>query len=348
MHASFRLAALAAAAALSSVTAMAQTTRTAEGHWEGTMKAAGQDFPITVDLSKSPNGEWAGAFGIPDAGITDVPLSKLAVVGPAVRFEVTGIPGAPTFEGTLNADGNISGTFTADRKPAPLSLKRTGAARMLRPASVSRAFEGTWKGSLKLNDTTRHFVMKLSHAADGSATGTLTDADQGNRESPLTGIVQTGNALQFEVKTLSGTYRGILNESAKEIRGQWLQNGKSALLIFSPGTPNSPLSKAFQGTWQGEIDAGPGYKITLILKLGRASDGSATGTITNTETQAREVPLNSIVERDKAIEFTVSVLQASFHGTIDGAGTAISGSWTQEQLVENLPLTFKRRAPAAK
>jgi hypothetical protein len=114
----------------------------------------------------------------------------------------------------------------------------------------------------------------------------------------------------------------------------------------SPTSTNSTLSQAFEGTWRAMIDEGGEAKIELVLKLSRAADGSAAGTITNSEAKSKELPLSSIIQRDTGLQFEVGLLKASFRGTL--SGSAIAGTWSQEGLLNNMPLTFRRQAAAAK
>lgn len=355
MYPSFRLGALAAMTAALSMTAWAQASRTVNGHWQGALKNQGQDLTVVLDLTKNQKGEWIGTFGIPDVGIADLPVSGLAV-GPAdVRFTVTGFPGTPSYEGKIAADGNaINGTFTADKKPAALAFKRTGEAKVnLPPANskLSKTMEGAWQSTLDGGLTTKyHIVLKLGRAADGTATGTLTSVDRGNLESALTSIQQTGNTLRFEIRSLNGSYRGELNATGTEIKGEWKQAANVTPMVFRRGASataaNSALTKAFEGTWHGLLDQGKDFKIELVLKLSQAADGSATGTLANTDAKSRELPVSAIIQKGTSLQFEVGLLKASFEGTL--TGSTITGKWSQEGLLDNIPLTFKRQATAAK
>jgi fermentation-respiration switch protein FrsA (DUF1100 family) len=81
------------------------------GHWEGEIQLpnAGQ-LQVMVDLTPE-GGAWKGEIDIPSQGAKDLPLTGIAVNGPKVKFTIAGVPGNPTFDGTLE-NGEIRGSFT--------------------------------------------------------------------------------------------------------------------------------------------------------------------------------------------------------------------------------------------
>lgn len=92
------------------------------GHWEGAIEAPGQPLVVIVDLEES-DGTWSGTIDIPAQGASDLPLTGVSVDGETVRFTINGVPGEPTFEGTL-AGGEISGEFSQGPARLPFRLGR--------------------------------------------------------------------------------------------------------------------------------------------------------------------------------------------------------------------------------
>jgi CubicO group peptidase (beta-lactamase class C family) len=95
-----------------------------EGHWEGSIQLPGQELTIDVDLSRADDA-WTGDITIPAQGAKDLSLEQLAIGDVAVAFTITGVPGAPTFRGTLSEDGKtLTGDFTQAGQTFPFSLMR--------------------------------------------------------------------------------------------------------------------------------------------------------------------------------------------------------------------------------
>jgi CubicO group peptidase (beta-lactamase class C family) len=122
-----RSAALAALTLL--LTAGAVPARAAEaagpaGHWDGSIDIPGTKLAIDVDLSQE-GGAWKGDISIPLQNAKDLPLTNIRVEGATVDFEIQGIPGTPTFHGTLSADGGkIAGDFAQGGGKFPFELHR--------------------------------------------------------------------------------------------------------------------------------------------------------------------------------------------------------------------------------
>jgi hypothetical protein len=353
MNLPYRFTAFAFAAATLGFTGMAQqSSPTVSGHWQGSLKVGSQDLVIVVDLAKNAKGTWIGSFSMPELGATDIPVDQLTVGQTKVHFVVTATPGSPSFDGNLSADGNeLTGTFSDPQTKSPLTLRRVGTAHVKLPlpnTPLTKDFEGTWHATLGAGDSQIRMLLKLTRAPDGTATGTVVNVDQGNREVPLTSIQQKDKLLEFDIRSVAVRFHGTLNAAGGAVAGEWSQMSHSAALIFERGgfPPNSPLTKAFDGTWQATLDAGGEYKIVLALTLTRAADGTAAGTLKNTSEPGKELPLTAITLKNKSMEFSVQGLSATYSGTLNNAGTEITGTWTLAGTA--LPLTFKHLTAADK
>ncbi len=102
---------------------LAQTAEVA-GHWEGAIEAPTDSLVIMVDLEEV-DGAWSGTIDIPAQGANGLPLSDIGVDldSGAVRFSMSGVPGEPTFEGTL-AGAEIAGEFRQGPARLPFRLGR--------------------------------------------------------------------------------------------------------------------------------------------------------------------------------------------------------------------------------
>lgn len=96
----------------------------ANGLWEGALNAPSGILQVVVRLDRSAAQEWTGTIDIPAQGATALPLANIAVDGRSIRFSIAGVPGNPTFAGSLSEDGaSILGDFTQD--PAKLTFTLT-------------------------------------------------------------------------------------------------------------------------------------------------------------------------------------------------------------------------------
>ena len=109
---------------LATVMPLAAQAVDAAGHWEGSIETPGQALVVMVDLAED-DGAWTGTIDIPAQGANGLPLSDVSVDtdSGAVRFTMQGVPGEPTFEGTL-AGGEISGEFSQGLARFPFRLGR--------------------------------------------------------------------------------------------------------------------------------------------------------------------------------------------------------------------------------
>lgn len=102
-----------------------QEVSTLAGHWEGFIDIPGMRLEVLIDFGQKEDGSWEGKISIPAQKAKDVPLSPVIVVEKDVAFEIQGIPGKPTFKGTISDDGQgITGEFTQGDQTFPFSLSR--------------------------------------------------------------------------------------------------------------------------------------------------------------------------------------------------------------------------------
>jgi CubicO group peptidase (beta-lactamase class C family) len=98
------------------------------GHWEGKITLSpAAELGVLVDLAKPADGAWSGTIDIPMQGAKGLPLTAVTVEGAKASFEISGVPGKPTFKGILSPDGNtLSGDFSQSGQTFPFSLSRAG------------------------------------------------------------------------------------------------------------------------------------------------------------------------------------------------------------------------------
>lgn len=106
------------------------------GHWNGAIEIPGSPLAVTVDLA--PDGEgWQGNISIPAQGARDLPLAEITVDGSLVVFSISGVPGEPTFSGTLEG-ADLAGEFSQGGQRFGFKLTRSDTPAAL----ASSALEG--------------------------------------------------------------------------------------------------------------------------------------------------------------------------------------------------------------
>nr|MCU0254751.1 beta-lactamase family protein [Acidobacteriota bacterium] len=129
--------------ALSLAAGAAVPTAGPAGHWEGAIELPGTELGVVVDLAPGPGGAWRGEIDIPLQGAKDLALADVTVEGDAISFAIAGVPGAPTFSGTLSADGqSIAGQFVQAGANFPFQLSRKGEATLSGKKSAIQRLDG--------------------------------------------------------------------------------------------------------------------------------------------------------------------------------------------------------------
>ncbi len=197
------------------------------GHWSGAVEVPGTPLAMEVDLDKGPNG-WVGSVSIPAQNVTGIPLEAIAFTNGKCTFRLKGVPGDPTFSGTLSSDGKtMTGDFTQGPADVPFEFSRTGDPKIeeVKPSpEVSKNFAGTWEG--KLEGPGLRLILKISNEA-GNSKAVLISPDQGNAEIPISAIEQKESRLSVSAKSIGGKYEAEINKDGSELNGTWTQGGGS-------------------------------------------------------------------------------------------------------------------------
>jgi fermentation-respiration switch protein FrsA (DUF1100 family) len=97
------------------------------GAWEGAIRLPIGELSIRVELATRGEGDgWTGTIDIPQQGARGLTLNPVQVEGPRVRFTIQGVPGDPTFDGTVEGD-TLAGSFTQGDANLSFVLERTDA-----------------------------------------------------------------------------------------------------------------------------------------------------------------------------------------------------------------------------
>jgi len=114
-----------------------------------------------------------------------------------------------------------------------IGLLLVGAAPGLAAAQTSGAegtdrsrFVGDWVGTLTVGQTDLRVVFRLQTDAEGGLVGTMDSPDQGATDIPIGRILVDADTLRLEVPSIAGAYAGVIGDSARTMKGQWVQGGR--------------------------------------------------------------------------------------------------------------------------
>ncbi len=112
-----------------------------EGSWAGSIEIPGAALDLQVDLQYK-DGYWVGKIDIPAQGVKGLPLSNVSVTKTEATFSIGGVPGNPTFHGTLS-EGALAGEFKQGGQSIPVRLGKEELAKPARPQEPKPPFPYT-------------------------------------------------------------------------------------------------------------------------------------------------------------------------------------------------------------
>ncbi|TVP60378.1 MAG: alpha/beta fold hydrolase [Gemmatimonadales bacterium] len=94
------------------------------GSWQGSLAVGpGIELPLVVHLTPGDEGDWTATLDSPAQGAVGIPVSSVAWDDGLLRLEISAI--GATYEGRLDAEGRLEGTFQQGGTSFPLTLERT-------------------------------------------------------------------------------------------------------------------------------------------------------------------------------------------------------------------------------
>ena len=94
------------------------------GRWEGVITGPGGQLTLVYTVVRDADGGLIGTGASPDQSTIAVPLSSVTFDDGTLTM-VSGVPGSPTFTGSLSGDGTmLSGSFSQGGREFPLELTK--------------------------------------------------------------------------------------------------------------------------------------------------------------------------------------------------------------------------------
>ena len=174
---------------------------------------------------------------------------------------------------------------------------------LLLPASAADARQaapppsGQWIGTLPAGPG---LEMEINLARKGTEWyGTISIPQQLTKGLPLGEVTVKSQTVTFAIKGAPGDPRfsGALSDDGKTITGTFTQGGGSLPLSLAwKGEPkfevpqkSTPVTKDFEGTWEGTLDVGTTLRLRLNLANGSAG---ATGVLVSLDQNNVEIPIS--------------------------------------------------------
>lgn len=198
--------------------------QSAEGDWEGTLKAGVTEFRLVLHVKKDEKGELKATLDSLDQNAAGIPVSSVSASGDEFKFGLPEIQAS--YVGKIKADGSgIIGSWTQPGANGTLDFVRAkpkppAPPRVLKPSDI----DGKWEGVIDAGHATLPVSITITTYEDGMS-ATLDSPDQNLIRVPVTSITRSGARLNMTLKQFGATYAGTVDAELKTIVGQWSQSG---------------------------------------------------------------------------------------------------------------------------
>jgi hypothetical protein len=210
----------------------AQAALDATGHWDGNVMTPNGSVAVAFDIARDDQGALMATFDQPGQGLHGLLVQTVLLEGHTLTLVVRD---DQPFSGTLSDDGKtVNGAISVEGYDIPVTLERTGDARIDQPAqsvAVDARFVGTWLASTAMGP-----ISLVIANRNGGASAMLVNDSEGGLRIPAHAITATGAHIALDLKAISGTFDGDLNADGTEIAGSYTQGAQQAPITFRKST----------------------------------------------------------------------------------------------------------------
>ncbi len=227
---------------------------------------------------------------------------------------------------------------------------------------------GDWTGVLSADGTQLHVVLHVMKGQGEQLAATLDSMDQGANGIPVSVISVKDGKLSMAVAAVQGTYEGLINKDATEIKGTWTQLQPLELTFTrvakkqdvgataakkneddgrKPGTEADKadaLPSDIAGAWIGTIDAGE-IKLRVVFHITNTSDGLK-ASLDSLDQGVKGVPVTGVTRDGTSLKIELKKIDGVYEGQISKDKGTIEGTWTQRGTRRPLVLTRTKDAAA--
>lgn len=104
--------------------------------------------------------------------------------------------------------------------------------------------------------------------------------------------------------------------------------------IFASGTD-------MEGSWLGKLEVGGGASLRIVFNILQAEDGSLRGTMDSPDQGAKGIPVSKMTLEGDKFFLEIKSASAIYEGTVNAAGTEMTGFWKQG--MAKLPLNLQKQ-----
>ncbi len=115
---------------------------------------------------------------------------------------------------------------------------------------------------------------------------------------------------------------------------------RSIFLLLAAQFAMAQGGPGIEGNWLGALNANGGLKLRVALRVAKDADGKLSAKLDSLDQNAMDRPVAVIEQNGLAVKFEMAQSKAGFEGTLNPAGSELSGTWRQGGGAA--PLTFHR------
>src|SRR6185312_461135 len=116
------------------------------------------------------------------------------------------------------------------------------------------------------------------------------------------------------------------------------------ILVASPVLLADESAPSVVGDWEGELKVTGDVALKIVLHVKRDADGSLHVAFDSPDQGAKDLPIDAIEVKERAVRFSSKTLWLDFDGMLNEDGSAIDGKWKQGLV--SLPLSLAKIDPA--
>jgi hypothetical protein len=193
---------------------------------------------------------------------------------------------------------------------------------------------GHWEGTISAPFGEAAIEVDLAKDAQGKLIGTLNSVAEKLSGLPLSNVTVDGNTVVFELRasTEAKKFEGTILDDGKSMAGDVgaatfsLTRTGSARIEAPP--KSAAIRQELEGIWTGILEISPA-QLHVTLEMSNQSDGTSMGTLSAAE-EGLQVPV-AIVQKDATLNVTIKNLNSSWSGTLNSAGTELTGTYRSSQ-----------------